>query len=210
MRQILALLLTAVLHAFGNADFTASFPSLQGLGHHHRHLATSDYEVLCERFESIYGTCACSMNPDAALGVITTSAFISCTPPNKIVEANFTSNDRYLSSLLYCNDLKDTCINVTFSEEGSATDCSVDYVVSGETPTACSSCSPCSLNTTSGFDIDCSNIFAEATTNGCASPEMLLEFDPFQQELSSGGAAWTVNIGVVGAALISTWVVLAF
>ena len=101
MQQVLVICLTAaLLPAFCGAEFAASLSTVEQLARH-RHLSTkSDYDILCERFESIYGTCACSMNPDAALGVISTSAFISCTPPNKVVEANFTSNERYLSALL--------------------------------------------------------------------------------------------------------------
>lgn len=200
MKRNILLLVTIFQQASCSADQAASFPSLDQIHIGRHRQLKSDYDVLCGDFQSIYGTCACSMNPDAALGVISTTAFIACTPPNIVVEANFTSNDRYLSSLKYCNDLKDTCIDVTFSEDGSATACSVDYVVSGEAPTGCNSCSPCSLNTTTGFDIDCGNIFAEATTDGCAAPQSLLEFDPFEQAATSG-VTWMLRKGLLCAIL---------
>jgi hypothetical protein len=160
---------------------------------HHRHLAfSSDYETMCSDFKSVYGNCACSTNPFTTLGVITTTAFISCTPPNLAVDANFTSNSRYLSSLKYCNDFKDVCIEVNYNETGNATDCTAAYVnASGALtlPQSCTSCSPCRRNGTNGLTIDCDNVFTNATTNGCASSTELLQYDPSLMSMSSAGAA---------------------
>ncbi|GKZ00151.1 hypothetical protein MPSEU_000968400 [Mayamaea pseudoterrestris] len=165
----------------------------------HRHMqesSQSDYDFYCQEFESIYGTCACTSNPDAALGVISTTAFVSCTPPNLNVNANFTSNERYLSTLEYCNDLTDTCMNVNFAQDGSVNDCNVEYVVSGQALAACSSCAPCtSVDNKNvifqGFTIDCNNVYANASRDECTPPMELLQFDPFVKDES--GAATSAN-----------------
>jgi hypothetical protein len=174
----------------------------------HRLLGSkSDYEVLCDKFKSVYGNCACSSNPNAPLGYISTTAFVACTPPGLVVNANFTTNDRVLSTLNYCNGPSDTCINVTFAANGSATQCSVDYVLPGAQPTACSGCLPCQIldNTTAtndGFIIDCNNVNPSATTAQCTSATTILGFDPLTTRSKGPSLSWSWAAAFAAAGMV--------
>jgi len=140
--------------------------------------SSSEYDVVCQELSVKFGQCACQENPTTTLGVVGTAAFVSCFTPELRVNANFTGNLKYLSSLQFCveegvND--ETCTTFYYddldsSQEILPSSCEVRAVdVDAGNSYDCASCALCETpidpltNATSyGVDVDCNNLGSES------------------------------------------------